>query len=76
MNKDNIASPTRLSLRPAIEADAPLLIFILHTAFEEYRYKLDPPAGVFHETSDTIRQPLYLTPNFSKKMKLIPQQQN
>ncbi len=56
MNKDNIASSSRLSLRPAVEADAPLLIFILHTAFEEYRDKLDPPAGVFHETSDTIRQ--------------------
>ncbi len=54
----NQQSPSQLTFRPATTADAPLLVSILHAAFEEYREKLDPPAGVHHESVDTILQKL------------------
>jgi GNAT superfamily N-acetyltransferase len=44
-----------INLRPATGDDAPVLLAILHAAFEEYRGRLDPPSGAHSETLDTIR---------------------
>lgn len=58
MNQSLDLKTHNLQMRPARADDAPLLHAILSAAFEEYRGLLDPPAGVLHETVDTIREKL------------------
>lgn len=43
-----------LQLRLARAEDAPLLLTLLQSAFEQYRGKLDPPSGAHSETLATI----------------------
>lgn len=45
-------------LRQATYDDIPILLTVLHAAFEEYRGRLDPPSGVHSETVETVRQKL------------------
>jgi predicted N-acetyltransferase YhbS len=45
-------------LREATDQDAPLLLQVLQTAFEEYRGRLDPPSGAHSETVEKLRQKL------------------
>lgn len=44
-----------LTLRRAVDADAPALVDLLHRAFQEYSGVLDPPSGVHTETIATVR---------------------
>ncbi len=43
-----------ITLTSAVESDVPLLLALVHAAFEEYRPLLDPPSGAHRETLDTI----------------------
>ena len=45
-------------LREATAADIATLVTLVHTAFEEYRGRLDPPSGAHKETPETLRQAL------------------
>jgi ribosomal protein S18 acetylase RimI-like enzyme len=45
-------------LRKATAADIPTLVMLVHTAFEDYRGRLDPPSGAHNETPETLRQAL------------------
>ncbi|HET8679275.1 MAG TPA: GNAT family N-acetyltransferase [bacterium] len=45
-------------LRQATGGEIPILLTVLHAAFEEYRGRLDPPSGVHNETVETLRQKL------------------
>jgi ribosomal protein S18 acetylase RimI-like enzyme len=47
-----------IQLRQADENEAPLLLEILHAAFEQYRGRLDPPSGVHAETIESIQSKL------------------
>jgi len=47
-----------IQLRQADKRDAPILVSILHAAFEEYRGRLDPPSGAHIESVDDIHQKL------------------
>ena len=47
-----------MTLRDAAQSDAPVLLRLMHAAFEEYRAMLDPPSGVHGETLDTVREKL------------------
>jgi len=47
-----------IQLRQARESDIPTLLSILHTAFDEYHGRLDPPSGVHAETLETIQSKL------------------
>lgn len=47
-------SAEELRLRPAQTEDAPMLLILLQSAFEQYRGKLDPPSGAHRETLATI----------------------
>lgn len=47
-----------ISLYHATEADVPLLVSIIHSAFEEYRGRLDPPSGAHSEDESSIRAKL------------------
>lgn len=47
-----------IHLRQATTDDIPILLAVLHAAFEEYRGRLDPPSGVHSETVETLRQKL------------------
>lgn len=44
-----------VTLRPAPAEDAPLLLSLIHRAFEEYRPLLNPPSGAHRETVETVR---------------------
>lgn len=44
----------QITLSAAVGADAPLLVSLVHAAFEEYRPLLNPPSGAHRETLDTI----------------------
>ena len=41
-------------LREAIQDDIPTLVTLIHTAFEEYRGRLEPPSGAHRETAQSI----------------------
>ena len=43
-------------LREATQDDIPTLVALIHSAFEEYRGKLDPPSGAHQETEEHLRQ--------------------
>jgi ribosomal protein S18 acetylase RimI-like enzyme len=45
-------------LREATAADIPTLVTLVHTAFEDYRGRLDPPSGAHNETAGTFRRAL------------------
>ena len=45
-------------LRDAVAEDAPVLLRLMHGAFEEYRGRLDPPSGVHGETVTTVLEKL------------------
>jgi ribosomal protein S18 acetylase RimI-like enzyme len=45
-----------ITLRLATVEDAPIILAITRAAFEEYRGRLDPPSGVFHETLESLTQ--------------------
>jgi ribosomal protein S18 acetylase RimI-like enzyme len=45
-------------LTSAVEADVPLLLSLVHAAFEEYRSLLNPPSGAHRETLETIAKKL------------------
>ena len=45
-------------LIPATNADVPVLLNLLHTAYEEYRGKLAPPSGAHSETLETVGKKL------------------
>ncbi len=45
-------------LREATQDDIPTLVIVLQTAFEEYRGRLDPPAGAHTESVEKLRQKL------------------
>lgn len=45
-------------LRPAEEADAPVLLAVVQAAFAEYRELLDPPSGIHKETVETVLEKL------------------
>jgi ribosomal protein S18 acetylase RimI-like enzyme len=45
-------------LREATAADIPTLVTLVHTAFEDYRGRLDPPSGAHNETAETFRRAL------------------
>jgi ribosomal protein S18 acetylase RimI-like enzyme len=51
-------STDTIQLRQANDSKAPLLLSILHAAFEEYRGWLDPPSGVHAETIESIQAKL------------------
>lgn len=44
-----------LTVRRAVDADAPALVDLLHRAFQQYSGVLDPPSGVHAETIATVR---------------------
>jgi ribosomal protein S18 acetylase RimI-like enzyme len=48
----------QIQCRQATEADIPILVTLVHAAFEEYRGRLDPPSGAHHETAETMRHEL------------------
>ena len=41
-------------LREATYDDIPTLVTLIHTAFEEYRGRLEPPSGAHRETAQSI----------------------
>jgi len=45
-------------LREATAVDIPTLVTLVHTAFEDYRGRLEPPSGAHSETAETLRQAL------------------
>jgi ribosomal protein S18 acetylase RimI-like enzyme len=45
-------------LREATPDDAPVLVELMHQAFEEYRGTLDPPSGVHRESIDSVIEKL------------------
>ena len=45
-----------ITIREATFADAPTLLHVLQSAFEEYRGRLDPPSGAHTDTVERIRQ--------------------
>src|SRR5439155_3329619 len=47
-----------LLLREATEADVPAIVAVVHTAFAEYRGRLDPPSSAHEESAAVIRQKL------------------
>lgn len=47
-----------VNLHEATGDDIPILLQVLHAAFEEYRGRLDPPSGVHNETVETLRKKL------------------
>jgi ribosomal protein S18 acetylase RimI-like enzyme len=49
---------TGLELRNATEADAPVLVGLIHAAFEEYRGQLVPASSAHDETTAGIRRKL------------------
>jgi ribosomal protein S18 acetylase RimI-like enzyme len=51
-------STNPVQLRQANENDAPILLAVLHAAFEEYRGRLDPPSGVHAETIESVQSKL------------------
>ena len=51
-------SANTIQLRQAKESEAPVLLAILHAAFEEYRGRLDPPSGVHVETIESVQSKL------------------
>lgn len=44
-----------ITLRAATVADAPLLLSLIHQAFEGYRGRLDPPSGSHAETIESLQ---------------------
>ena len=48
----------QITLTSAIESDVPLLLALVHAAFEEYRPLLNPPSGAHRETRATISKKL------------------
>jgi ribosomal protein S18 acetylase RimI-like enzyme len=51
-------STNPIQFRQANENEVPLLLAILHAAFEEYRGRLDPPSGVHAETMESVQAKL------------------
>lgn len=51
-NPDSITE--QVTLVAAISADLPAILNVLHTAYEEYRGKLDPPSGAHAETIESL----------------------
>ena len=49
-------APTDLVIRPALPADAPMLVELIHAAFAEYAGQLDPPSGAHAETVASLQQ--------------------
>ncbi len=45
-------------LTSAVASDVPLLLSLVHAAFEEYRLLLNPPSGAHRETLETISKKL------------------
>ncbi len=45
-------------IREAVPEDAPLLVRLLREAFEEYRWKLDPPSSAHDKTEDVVLREL------------------
>ncbi len=43
-----------LDIRFARQTDIPTLLWLIHTAFEEYRNRLDPPSGAHAETEQSL----------------------
>jgi predicted N-acetyltransferase YhbS len=41
-------------LREATQDDIPTLVALIHSAFEEYRGRLEPPSGAHRETAESI----------------------
>jgi ribosomal protein S18 acetylase RimI-like enzyme len=50
-----------LVLREATNADIPIIVALVRTAFEEYRDKVDPPSGAHQETEEKVRRLLSST---------------
>lgn len=48
----------QITFREATAEDAPALLQLMQTAFEEYEGVLDPPSGVHKETIETVRRRL------------------
>jgi GNAT superfamily N-acetyltransferase len=44
-----------ISLRAATEADIPIIVALIHAAFNEYDGVLDPPSGAHKESAENIR---------------------
>ena len=47
-----------MRLRQGSLQDAPLLVSLMHQAFEEYRARLDPPSAAHDETVETVLKKL------------------
>ncbi len=47
-------NPNPIHLRQATMKDMPTLLAVMHTAFEEYRGRLDPPSGAHAETIESV----------------------
>lgn len=45
-------------IREAVSADAPLLARLLREAFEEYRWRLDPPSSAHEKTEEAVLREL------------------
>ncbi len=45
-----------MNLRQATDADAPTIVSLIHSAFEEYRTLLVPPSGVYNESVESVRE--------------------
>jgi hypothetical protein len=44
-----------VEIRPASAVDTPVLLKLIHTAFEELRDRLDPPSGAHAESIDSLQ---------------------
>ncbi len=60
----------RVTIRAASIEDAPIILEITRAAFEQFRGRLDPPSGVFHETLDTLLESTF-QPNHGATLALI-----
>jgi len=47
-----------ITVREITSADVPVLLDVVHAAFEEYRGRLDPPSGAHSETTESLRREL------------------
>ena len=46
---------SKFVLQPAGAADIPVLLHLIHAAFEEMRGRLDPPSGAHAETAGSLQ---------------------
>ena len=47
-----------ISLRAATAADIPIIVALIHAAFQEYDGVIDPPSGAHKESAEKIREKL------------------